>query len=71
METVFAQDGLHTLFELDVILVDDASSQFSPDDAHRSLGAAPVRYVRHEVNRGSPLRLTRGSASRAMSMLLF
>ena len=52
LDTVFAQEGAGELFDLDVIVVDDASDAVSERDIRHVIEPSPVRYVRHAVNRG-------------------
>jgi len=67
LDTIFAQEGAGELFDLDVIVVDDASDAIRESDIRRVAGASPVRYVRHNVNRGlsgsrnTGIRLARGT----------
>jgi glycosyltransferase involved in cell wall biosynthesis len=48
LDSVTSQTGQGDLFDLETIVVDDAST----DDTPAVVGAYPVRYIRHEVNRG-------------------
>lgn len=48
IESVLAQEGAGTVFDLEVILVDDASSDATPDVARRY---PTVKYIRLDINR--------------------
>jgi len=52
LDTIFVQEGAGELFDLDVIVVDDASDAITEHDIRRVINTSPVRYVRHTVNRG-------------------
>lgn len=54
LDTIFAQEGAGERFDLDVIIVDDASDAVSERDIRGVIQGSPVRYVRHTVNRGLP-----------------
>ncbi|HYM68437.1 MAG TPA: glycosyltransferase, partial [bacterium] len=61
LDSVTSQTGQGVLFDLEAIVVDDAST----DDTPAVVSAYPVRYIRHEVNRGvSGARNTGIAASR-------
>ena len=51
LESVFAQEGAGEQFTMEVIVIDDASSDATPEVAARYAG---VRYVRLPTNRGLP-----------------
>jgi glycosyltransferase involved in cell wall biosynthesis len=48
VDSVIAQQGRGTLFELEIIVVDDASS----DETASAVASYPVTYLRHSQNRG-------------------
>lgn len=69
LDSVYAQEDLGETFEIEVIVVDDASTDHTPDVVR----ACPeVRYLRHETNRGpSAARNTaiRASAGKYVALL--
>ncbi|SRR5579871_16473 len=61
LESAFAVEGRGRVFDLEVIVVDDAST----DDTGEAAARYPVRYIRHATNRGlSASRNTGIAASR-------
>src|SRR3990172_6891706 len=49
LDSVYSQEGVGELFEMEVVVVDDASTDNTPD----LVRAYPsIRYLRHETNRG-------------------
>lgn len=50
LDSVFRQDGIGTQFDMDVIVVDDVSTDATPDVV---AGYSKVRYLRLPVNHGS------------------
>jgi len=52
LDSVFAQEAQGDLFDLETIVVDDASDDVSEDEIRRVIGASPVRYIRRAVNGG-------------------
>ena len=49
LDSVYAQEGIGESFEIEVIVVDDASSDNTPDVV---LGY-PAKFIRHETNQGA------------------
>ena len=50
LDSVYAQEGASTQFEMEIIVVDDASTDATPGLLHPYPG---VRYIRLETNRGA------------------
>ena len=57
IDSILAQQGD---FNIEIIMVDDASTDNSEQVARRYLGDPRVRYVRHEVNKGAAYTLDEG-----------
>lgn len=56
LDSIYRQEGSGSLFDLEVIVVDDASAH----DTQRIVAGYPARYLRHQVNRGLPATLNTG-----------
>jgi glycosyl transferase family 2 len=68
VNSVFAQDGLGELFDLEVIVIDDASS----DDTFDIVRQFPsLRYLRFDVNRGPSIARNAGIAGSAGRYIAF
>lgn len=64
LDSIYAQEGLGNLFELEVILVDDGSTDSTPEIIHRYHNLTYIRLLEHRgvsaaMNKG--LRASRGS----------
>ena len=63
-----AQEGAGTLFDEEIVVVDDASSDEMPAVVRRH---PPVRYIRHATNRGGSAARNTGMAATSGSLIAF
>ena len=63
-----AQVGAGTLFDVEIVVVDDASSNETPAAVRRH---PTVRYIRHATNRGGSAARNTGIAASSGSLIAF
>jgi glycosyltransferase involved in cell wall biosynthesis len=55
LDTVLAQEDLGRTFDLETLVVDDASDRVTENDVRRVIGDSPVGYIRRITNGGLPV----------------
>src|SRR5262249_34191650 len=67
LDSVYAQEGQGDIFDLEAVVVDDAS----PNDARAIVARYQAKYIRHRVNRGLAAARNTGIAATAGAYVAF